>query len=112
MKRTITTSLSLLTVIALLGMSTSANAEELKIVDEGKLVKENIDLQKSNIQWWKTADGYFVYRGSDATRGTGLYARQAAVGDCECKYTFSFVGALGRGGILAENFTLVHVHDR
>ncbi len=83
MKRTITTS-SLLTAIVLLGMSTIANAEDMKIVTAGKLVSENVGWQgKPRIG--SDADK-FVYGG----RGVILWAKKAALGDCELNAALSF----------------------
>ena len=107
MKRTITTSLSLLTAIALLCLSTAADAAEMKIVDEGKLVDENADLSEYpkehpegvKITHWKAIDGALVYVGSPTPwHYRSLWSVKAANGDCECKVTLSLAQPTFGGG--------------
>lgn len=99
MKATITTSLSLLTAIALLGLSTLANAEEMYLVRDGKPIDKNLFYwemdAKANPFWTgftlrkgKTVDGQFVLdRGKKNV--TQFFAAKSALGDCEFSVTFS-----------------------
>lgn len=62
----------------------SADAEELKLITDGKLAAETIEWQgKPTIG--SDADK-FVFGG----RGVRLWAKKAALGDCELKATLSF----------------------
>ncbi len=102
MKRTITTSRSLLTAITLIGLSTSARAEELHVIRDGKLIKEGLDWTNFGPEketFWKT----WVHCGGETVDGLFVAPRQignrqnharfmtakSALGDCEFKVVFA-----------------------
>ena len=101
MKRS-STALSLLTAIALGGMSTAVPAEELYVIRDGKLNKESLDWPDVDFEkhpFWKdwahcggeTVDGLFVVPKQVGSRKN--HARfttaKSALGDCEFKVVFS-----------------------
>ncbi|MFH1267932.1 MAG: glycoside hydrolase family 172 protein, partial [Planctomycetota bacterium] len=93
MKKTIATSLFVLTAIALLGLSTASAAEELWVIKDGVLNKEALTPEATKgyaLGEEQTVDGFYV-----AKRGGKAVARfataKSALGDCEFKVVFSCV---------------------
>lgn len=94
MKRNVTTSLTLLAAITLVGLSTATVAEEMYLVRNGKPVEEN--MTQANIDpasGWaqrkgKTVDGIFCPDLSQSKNLLVFGANKSALGDCEFSVTF------------------------
>ena len=98
--------LSVLVVIALLGLSTANAAEEQWVVKDGVLIKESIQWHSAEERkhpFWnswiecagKTVDGLFVVRRTvDGKKNHSRFvASKSAVGDCEFTVVFSYQGS-------------------
>ena len=91
MTRTITTSLLILTAIALLGLSSAYAAEELWVIKDGVLDKKALTpgIISNGYCSGKTIDGLHVSARDNLARFT---TAKSAVGDCELKVVFSCSG--------------------
>ncbi len=118
MTRTIA-SLSLLAAIALVGLSTSARAEELHVIRDGKLIKEGLDWtnvgpenEAFSKDWvhcaGETVDGLYVVPKQVGNRRNHarFITAKSALGDCEFKVVFSCPD--GRGTAMP----IVQIRDR
>jgi len=108
--RTFAVALLLLTAVALLGMPTSANTEEMYLVRDGKPIEKSIkqtDMDAVANPFWagwtqrkgRTVDGQFVLDRRDKNL-RDFPASKSALGDCEFEVVFSLdPGEYGnRGG--------------
>jgi hypothetical protein len=115
MTRTITTSLLILTAIALLGLSSAYAAEELWIIKDGVLDKEALtpaatkSTDTASLCEGETVDGLYVT--GPNFKGRPNWSRfntaKSAVGDCEFKVVFS-----GSSSRQKWRFPAIHIHDR
>jgi len=106
MTRTITTSLSILSTIALLGLANASAAEEMYVIRDGELIKEALqwpDDDPVKNPWWsgwvncagETVDGLFVVPQTvgDKQNHSRFVAAKSALGDCEFRAVFSYQGS-------------------
>jgi len=117
MTRTITTALSLLGAITLVGLSTAIGAEELWVIKDGVLNKEALTPEATKVTethvgcGGETVDGLYVV--TPTVGGVQNLARfmtaKSALGDCEFKVVFS---ASGGGQMRHLAFPYISITDR
>ncbi len=105
MTRTITTSLLILTAIALLGLSSAYAAEELWVIKDGVLDKKALtpEATSNNYCSGKTVDGLHVSGRDNLAR---FATAKSALGDCELNVVFSC--AAGRPKSRFPNVVIMH----